>query len=141
MGFGICHSGIEVYGREIAFGYSDDGSTGVFEVPSRCAGGVMPRINFKEGVVMGHIHRSRYEVDHLLARLADDFPGDSYDLVRRNCNHFANELCVALVAKKIPSYINRPANFGRVALNLISVPALAIGKIVDGIKKTNRKEV
>ena len=41
----------------------------------------MPRINFKEGVVMGHVHRSRYEVDHLLARLADDFPGDSYDLV------------------------------------------------------------
>jgi hypothetical protein len=32
MGFGIYHSGIEVYGREISFGYSDDGCTGVFEV-------------------------------------------------------------------------------------------------------------
>jgi hypothetical protein len=135
MGFGIYHSGIEVYGREISFGYSDDGSTGVFEVPAGCAGGVMPRIAFKEGVFMGRINRSRYEVDHLLARLADEYPGDSYDLVRRNCNHFANELCLALVGKKIPSYINRPANFGRAALNLIAVPALAIGKIVEGVKK------
>ena len=25
MGFGIYHSGIEVYGKEISFGYSDDG--------------------------------------------------------------------------------------------------------------------
>ena len=92
MGFGIYHSGIEVYGREVSFGFSDDGSTGVFEVPSRCAGGVMPRITFKEAHVMGEIVRSRYEVDHLLARLAEKFQGDSYDLVRRNCNHFANEL-------------------------------------------------
>jgi len=47
---------------------------------------------WQEAHVMGEIMRSRYEVDHLLAHLADKFQGDSYDLVRRNCNHFANEL-------------------------------------------------
>ena len=78
--------------------------------------------------------------DHLLARLAEKFPGDSYDLVRRNCNHFANELCVCLTGKKVPSYINRPANVGRYALNIFSAPALAIGKLVDGVKKTARKD-
>jgi hypothetical protein len=73
----------------------------------------MPKITFKEAHVMGEIMRSRYEVDHLLTRLAEKYPGDSYDLVRRNCNHFANELCVCLTGKKIPAYINRPANVGR----------------------------
>ena len=51
----------QVYGREISFGYSDDGSTGVFEVRSlnpqpviklliNPRGGVIPRINFRRGV-------------------------------------------------------------------------------------------
>ena len=92
----------------------------------------MPKITFKEAHVMGEIMRSRYEVDHLLTRLAEKYPGDSYDLVRRNCNHFANELCVCLTGKKIPAYINRPANVGRYALNIFSVPVVAIGKLVDG---------
>jgi len=140
MGFGIYHSGIEVYGREISFGYSDDGCTGVFEVPSRCAGGVMPRITFKEAITMGYINRSRHEVDHLLSRLAEKYRGDTYDLVRRNCNHFSNELCVCLTGKKIPAYINRPANVGRVAMKLFSVPAVAFGKLVDGVKKVQKKE-
>lgn len=145
MGLGVYHSGIEVFGREISFGYSDDSSTGVFEVaafpaslswffcggmgrnvsllnhdahrpprslthslaaddalgagcvwgqlsvsfdllrqqvPGRCAAGVMPNITFKEAVVMGTLNRSRFELDHLLQRLATKYRGDTYDLVR-----------------------------------------------------------
>jgi len=49
---------------------------------------------------------------------------------------------VCLTGKKIPAYINRPANVGRHALNILSVPALAIGKLVDNVKKaTKGKEV
>lgn len=60
--------------------------------------------------------------------------------MRRNCNHFANELCVCLVGKKIPGYINRPANVGRVLLNTIQVPAMAFGRILDGVKGGGKKK-
>jgi hypothetical protein len=85
VGLGVYHSGIEVYGREISFGFADDGSTGVFEVPSKCAAGVMPNITFKEAIIMGTLNRSKFEVDHLLQRLAQKYKGDTYDLVRKSC--------------------------------------------------------
>jgi len=81
VGLGIYHSGIEIFGREISFGFSDDGSTGVFEVPGRCAAGVMPKITFKEGIFMGTCVRSQHEVDVLLQKMAGKYPGHSYDLV------------------------------------------------------------
>jgi hypothetical protein len=91
VGLGIYHSGIEVFGREISFGYADAGMTfapiiglfcslhsflvnryadagmtGVFEVPPRCAPGVMTRTTFKESVLLGYMFRSAFEVDHIL---------------------------------------------------------------------------
>jgi hypothetical protein len=66
VGLGIYHSGIEVFGREISFGYADSGMTGVFEVPPRCAPGVMTRTTFKESVLLGYMFRSAFEVDHIL---------------------------------------------------------------------------
>jgi hypothetical protein len=33
-------------------------------------------------------------------------------LVRKNCNHFANALCWALMRKQIPAYVNRLADLG-----------------------------
>ena len=61
VGLGIYHSGLEMYGREVSFGYADGGLTGVFEVPSKCAAGVMPRTTFKESVLLGYMFRSPFE--------------------------------------------------------------------------------
>lgn len=61
VGLGIYHSGLEMYGREVSFGYADGGLTGVFEVPAKCAGGVMPRTTFKESVLLGFMFRSPFE--------------------------------------------------------------------------------
>lgn len=138
VGFGIYHSGIEVYGKEIAFGYAPGGVSGVFEVPPRCAPAVMANLSFKEQVPLGTVFRSRFEVDHVLQRLAAKYRGDTYDIVRKNCNHFSTELAQYLTATKIPSYVNRPANVGRGVLNMFAVPALAVGKLMEGIRKVNR---
>lgn len=37
VGLGAYHSGVEVYGEEISFGYHDDNSTGVFIIDPRAA--------------------------------------------------------------------------------------------------------
>ncbi|KAJ1466930.1 hypothetical protein T484DRAFT_1860263 [Baffinella frigidus] len=176
--------GREIFGREVSFGYAAEGATGVFEVPPRCASGVMPRVTYKESVVMGYvfrspvhhaygykesvvmgyIFRSRYEVDHVLRKLAARFRGDAYHLVEVdhvlrklaarfrgdayhlvevNCNHFANELSLSLVGKKIPSFVNRPANVGRNVLKFFAGPAKVVEKIAQfsgGAEGTSRSE-
>ena len=135
VGLGIYHSGIEVFGRELSFGWADGGLTGVFEIPAKCATGVMPKTTLKESVVLGHMFRSAFEVDSIAQRLAAKYRGDAYDLVRCNCNHFASELSQALVGKPIPAYVNRTAHVGRGILNVFSLPSQAIEGIVAGIKK------
>ncbi|GJN00750.1 hypothetical protein PR202_ga17954 [Eleusine coracana subsp. coracana] len=48
-----------------------------------------------------------------MADLAADFPGDAYNLVSRNCNHFCDAACRRLVrAARIPRWVNRLAKIG-----------------------------
>ncbi|EKX42405.1 hypothetical protein GUITHDRAFT_141342 [Guillardia theta CCMP2712] len=119
LGLGLYHSGVEIYGREFSFGYSEGGRTGVFEIPCKCASAVMSQVTFKESVLLGYCQRSRFEV-------------------RRNCNHFSNELSKLLVGKPIPSYVNRPANVGQNLLSLFSMPASALGGMLKGVKMVKK---
>ena len=41
-----------------------------------------------------------------------DWHGTSYDLLKRNCNTFSNELCMLLTGKGAPKWINRAASVG-----------------------------
>lgn len=41
-----------------------------------------------------------------------DWYGTSYDLLRRNCNTFSNQLCMLLTGKNAPNWINRAASVG-----------------------------
>ena len=107
FGLGVYHSGIEVFGREISFGWSDMGRTGVFEIQPRCASSVMPKVTYKKTVVVGTAFVSRADVDVLLSKLVMEYPGSCYDVMDRNCNHFSNDLSKRLCKKKIPSYVNR----------------------------------
>ena len=43
---------------------------------------------------------------------ADRYHARGYHLLERNCNHFSNELCMALVNQPTPSWVNRMANSG-----------------------------
>ncbi|CAN6202304.1 unnamed protein product [Urochloa humidicola] len=109
LGLGVYHSGIQVHGVEYAYGAHDGASSGIFEViPRRC-----PGYAFRESVLVGATELTRAEVRALMAELAAEFPGDAYNLVSRNCNHFCDAACRRLVARaRIPRWVNRLAKIG-----------------------------
>ncbi|KAF0901920.1 hypothetical protein E2562_011760 [Oryza meyeriana var. granulata] len=94
LGLGVYHSGVQ--------------GIGIFEVaPRRC-----PGYTFREAVLVGTTELTRAEVRALMAELAADFPGDAYNLVSRNCNHFCDAACRRLVRARIPRWVNRLAKIG-----------------------------
>jgi hypothetical protein len=52
------------------------------------------------------------KVHQVIKELRMEFIANEYSLVSRNCNHFAEELSMRLLGKRLPSYINRLANAG-----------------------------
>eukprot|EP00756_Hemistasia_phaeocysticola_P008880 Hpha_TRINITY_DN14761_c0_g1::TRINITY_DN14761_c0_g1_i2::g.102802::m.102802 len=102
-GVGAYHSAVEVYGIEISFGGGADGSCGIGTCPPRGAG----FCEFKEDVDLGRTRFSREQVVQLCGKLKEAWPAVGYDLVRRNCNHFAAEFARLLGVSAPPSWVNR----------------------------------
>ena len=67
----------------------------------------------KETVEVGTARLSPHDLAQLLARMRRDWRGVDYDLMRKNCNHFARALCSELGVDGPPEYVNRLANTGR----------------------------
>jgi len=107
-GLGLYHSGVQVHGKEYAFGGSACSETGVFSVRPRNA----PAAVFRESLLVGYTEMPAAQVDSLLLDLAAAYPGNSYNLLQRNCNHFADELSVLLTGNHAPYWINRMAWLG-----------------------------
>jgi hypothetical protein len=55
------------------------------------------------------------EVSNLVGEMDDDFHGNTYHLLERNCNHFVEALCFELTGKMPPGFINRLARTAVVA--------------------------
>ena len=53
-----------------------------------------------------------FKVIHTLDKLKEKWLGTEYDLIRKNCNHFSSAVCMLLVGRPIPSWVNRLANMG-----------------------------
>ena len=115
-GLAIYHSAIEVYGIEYAFGGHPTSSSGVFETKpfhQLIENGVLPdNISLHEQHYLGVTSKSPLKIADVVAALAPAWPGNGYDLIRRNCNHFATELAEALKLRPacaIPAHVNRIA--------------------------------
>ncbi|XP_072963784.1 uncharacterized protein [Typha angustifolia] len=109
---GIFHSAVQVYGlEEWSFGYCENGS-GVFSCPP----GKNPMYTYRECIVLGETTCSILEVKQILRELSRDWPGNSYDLLAKNCNHFCDAFCERLGVLKLPGWVNRFANAGDTAM-------------------------
>jgi len=105
LGVGVWHTGIQLYGAfEVTFGGHPGNFTGVFTMPPRS----VPLPIF-ESINMGRLTKSPADVRQILEQIATDYPGNSYHILNRNCNHFSNDLVVRLLGRPLPSYINRLA--------------------------------
>ncbi|OEL16748.1 hypothetical protein BAE44_0022231, partial [Dichanthelium oligosanthes] len=84
--------------------------------------GVFAMYTYRESIVLGVTSFSNSEVKQVLIQLGREWPGYSYDLLSRNCNHFTNALCEKLGARKIPGtgWVNCFANAGYTA-NVVAV--------------------
>ncbi|KAH8581887.1 PPPDE peptidase [Cryptosporidium sp. chipmunk genotype I] len=98
---GAFHAGIEVYGVEYCFGSTSDGSSGItVNLPRR-----HPIHIYRESVKMGRTNFSRGDIKRIISEMKPLWPGSEYNIFRRNCLTFADELCMVLNVGKIPNYV------------------------------------
>lgn len=101
---GFFHTGVEILGVEYSFGQGG----GIYECTPKSA----PDGRFRQSIHMGTIESTRISTA-ALDRIRPDFPGDSYNVIFRNCNDFSTAFVRGCLNKNIPGYINRLARLGR----------------------------
>lgn len=107
-GLGFYHTGIQLDLKEFTFGGHQGNETGVMEVPPKTN-----HPNFRESILLGKTSYSYREIYNMLDSIKEKFPGNSYHLIRKNCNTFTNCFSEALLHKPIPSWVDRMAKIGR----------------------------
>jgi len=108
---GIYHAGVQIYGNEWSFGFTDEDDTGVFNVLPRMA----TQHTYRVTCPMGITQFSEREVMGLIEVLKDMWPGLEYNLIHRNCLDFASAFCTELGVGRIPGWVDR---FGRTASSI-----------------------
>jgi len=106
---GIFHVGVEVDGVEWSYGYTtSESSTGVV--------GDVPRTNpdhrFRQTISLLTTQLSHEEIARLLEEMVQEYRGRDYDLLRRNCCTFADDLASRLGARRLPRWVHRLARVG-----------------------------
>lgn len=97
-----------VHGIEYAFGAHEHSTSGIFEVePKKC-----PGFTFRKSILVGKTDLGPKEVRAFMEKLSEQYSGNTYNLIAKNCNHFCNDVCVRLTSKPIPKWVNRLAHLG-----------------------------
>lgn len=111
IGFGVFHSGAEIYGCEYAYGGHNNSHSGVFEIAPRDVAVLGEEsFRFRETIVIGYTDFDQEDVKQIVDQLGVKFRGDKYHLLHQNCNHFTDALTKVLCGQGIPSWVNRLAH-------------------------------
>eukprot|EP00929_Paragymnodinium_shiwhaense_P043537 TRINITY_DN22387_c0_g1_i1.p1 TRINITY_DN22387_c0_g1~~TRINITY_DN22387_c0_g1_i1.p1 ORF type:complete len:432 (+),score=77.67 TRINITY_DN22387_c0_g1_i1:134-1297(+) len=106
---GVFHAGVEVMGLEWAYGCSEwETLPGVSCNEPR----QHPMHNYRETIILRPSHLSEEDVSRTVSQLMEEYPGNDYDLLRRNCCHFADDFCQRLGVGAIPGWVHRFARIG-----------------------------
>lgn len=113
--YGCFHIIWQVYAEEEwSFGFCEQG-TGVFSCPP----GKNPMYTYRESIVLGKTNCSILKVNQILRELSREWPGNSYDLLSKNCNHFCDEFCEKLGVPKLPGNVHFCFVSSKLFLNLV----------------------
>mmetsp|Transcript_36887 Transcript_36887/g.104104 ORF Transcript_36887/g.104104 Transcript_36887/m.104104 type:complete len:210 (-) Transcript_36887:252-881(-) len=99
---GVFHGAVEVNRKEWSFGYCDEG-TGVYA----CHPKLNPMYTYRESIDLGETSLTSREISGVLSRMREEWPGNGYDLIARNCCHFCEAFCKELGTKPVPGWLNR----------------------------------
>ncbi|CAA2985814.1 Hypothetical predicted protein [Olea europaea subsp. europaea] len=105
---GVFHTAVQVYGDE-EWGYG--GGEKGFGVYS-CPAGKNLMYTYRERIVLGRTNCSAAKVSQILKELSQEWPGDKFHWLSKNCNDFSNELLKKLGVPKLPAWVNRFADVG-----------------------------
>lgn len=72
-------------GTEYTFGGHESSASGIFSHTPRQA----PNASYRTTINLGETDKSAQDVRAEIAALGDHFPGHSYSLILKNCNHFS----------------------------------------------------
>eukprot|EP00949_MAST-11_sp_MAST-11-sp1_P002974 g2974.t1 len=103
VGMGLYHSGIVFGNTEWTFS-----SSGVFSHAPGAAG-----VSFREAIVLGEARMGYKEFESICRALgSENFRGEDYNLIMKNCNNFSEAVCQRVLGRAIPGWVNRLATAG-----------------------------
>lgn len=127
---GVFHAGVEVNGLEWSFGFSaSETRPGVSCVEPK----THPQHHYRQTVELPLTKLSPEEIADIISEMIEEYPGDDYDLLRRNCCHFADDFSRRLGVGGIPGWVHRLARFGATVDSLLQNAPQPIKDRIYGI--------
>ncbi|KAG4305707.1 hypothetical protein PORY_000617 [Pneumocystis oryctolagi] len=90
-------------------GHSVENVTGIYTTAPRT---VPPGGRFRMCIRYGFITMTAEEIERVVLDVGKEFQGPSYNLLKRNCNHFTSHLLYRLTSLSTPKWLNRAAAIG-----------------------------
>lgn len=107
---GVYHCGVEVMGDEWFFAWGATNASGVWHNQPKGHGIHI----FKESLCMGESELADTEIREVLAELMEEWAGNSYHPVTRNCIDFAEAVILALRCQEtMPSWVRGAVDLGK----------------------------
>lgn len=109
---GLFHAGVEVNGLEWSYGMTCEKTMAGISC-------ILPKSHtvhhYRQTVQLRNTKLTPEEIADLLQVLIEEYPGDDYDLLRRNCCHWADDFCKRIGAGRMPGWIYRLSRVGAFA--------------------------